>query len=870
MAKGDAKTPATYVSPLPAGEEFEFVSAHTIFPELHIALNGTGNIYYQKVEFNGNFVWDNTYKIIATLGSPGYREEGINVGFKENLLSGTYTVYYSYEWSAPGGTGGKMQATYTFQVVENRLPLKDWTVTEGINRELELAETLRKGEVPRFRLNGMRRDGTIITEENKQEGEEVGQAALFDKILCPQLALTKGTLRENLNEFGKIIHGEVRLIPKKDEYGYYYEVKYDIYGSGKMSTISRHKDYSVSLHYPITSFCAALDSPTENLINTLDRFGGVVAEPSRNDYKTVRTENLYVRVSDSSMNIQTLYPIYSVSKLEYDYNGTPVDITAYLFEDSEYNRLSSFESQYPQSKLYALRFKQGERNIDGLNFKRQRTTDIATQFGDYSIVAILKEATGDSKLSITDYPTMQFRVTYVAIYNTRVSQTKPYFKDVKYKADLYFNQSANLVETKSYGENLKGVVARIGNADKAISYKLYRTCSIPKAGDMYDDEYMISGVAVSYMPTYIDCTIVLSKNFNRISPYIGVSSEKRYYEVSEKQAVECNVLYREYVVIGTEGTPDLDSRIGDGLMSMIADTFTQGGNYAPISCVAAWGSTYNGNGLPAVLLPVISSAFGNSLSFSWRYADNYSAGEVVNYANTTVDQNEVSGYFQNNYAYTDIYGRIYYYDFDLQTEGADLEGTKYPALPADKIPTNPSGYFSTVGQQPYILRKDSREALSVSVQVDFVTNVKEMIIGSALASYCAAVRGSDKTLGAKLYIFPDRLDKFIDHVEGSARVKLSDLPSQTISVSDVANGVFTVDSAAFTAGGKSWAIVTNQTTTAQEVENEKGEVFTQEEVTGGDVLIARNIEVTAGQAFEPVYFTKKREVFDKTVWKDRR
>ena len=865
MAEHDAQTPDTYVSPLPAGEEFEFVSAYSIFPYRPVISSGA-RYYRETILLNGNEI--HKYEYIMNENEPSN-------GFNAILQSGIYTAQYEFgvrKYNASQGYVYEIyrKCSYTFQVVENRLPLKDWTVTEGINRELELAETLRKGEVPRFRLNGMRRDGTIITEENKKEGEEVGQAAQFDKILCPQLALTKGTLRENLNEFGKIIHGEVRLIPKKDEYGYYYEVKYDIYGSGKMSTISRHKDYSVSLHYPITSFCAALDSPTENLINTLDRFGGVVAEPSRNDYKTVRTENLYVRVSDSSMNIQTLYPIYSVSKLEYDYNGTPVDITAYLFEDSEYNRLSSFESQYPQSKLYALRFKQGERNIDGLNFKRQRTTDIATQFGDYSIVAILKEATGDSKLSITDYPTMQFRVTYVPIYNTRVSQTKPYFKDVKYKADLYFNQSANLVETKSYGENLKGVVARIGNINKAISYKLYRTCAIPKAGDMYDEEYMISGVAVSYMPTYIDCTIVLSKNFNRISPYIGVSSEKRYYEVSEKQAVECNVLYREYVVIGTEETSDLDSRIGDGLMSMIADTFTQGGSYAPISCVAAWGSTYNGNRLPAVLLPVISSAFGNSLSFSWRYADNYSAGEVVNYENTQVDNNQVEGYFQNNYSYTDIYGRIYYYDFDLQTAGADLEGTKYPALPADKIPTNPSGYFSTLGQQPYILRKDSREALSVSVQVDFVTNVKEMIIGSALASYCAAVRGSDKTLGAKLYIFPDRLDKFIDHVEGSARVKLSDLPSQPISISDVANGAFTVDSAAFTAGGKSWAIVTNQATTAREVENEKGEVFTQEEVTGGDVLIARNIEVTAGQAFEPVYFTKKREVFDKTVWKDRR
>ncbi len=869
MATYEPKTPNTYVSPLMAGRQFEFVSAHTIYP---YGRNGTTTAYYlQIVSINGNEIWRNYYYIIG----PDYTE-GEDSGYSSSLQSGVYTIYYEYGDAARIGTSGnwiyekRAACTYTFQVVENRLPLKDWTVTEVINRLLDTCETIRKGEKPRFRLNGMRADGTIITEENKQEDEEVGQAAQFDTVLCPQLAFTKNTLRECLNEVGKVIHGEMRLIPKKDAEGWYFEILYDIYGSGRMSHISKHKPYAYSISHPITAFCSALDSPTENLINTLDRFGGVVAEPSRNAYKSVRTENLYVRVTDDNFVIQTLYPIYSVSKLEYNYNGTPIDITAYLFESSEYSRLSSYENQYPNAKLYALRFKQGEKNIDGLNFKRQSASITGGVFGDYSIVAILKAATGNPNFSVSEYPLMQFRVTYTPIYNTRVSQTKPYFKDVKYKADLYFNQSSNLVETKYYGENLKGVAARLGNPDKTISYKLYRTYAIPKAGDMYDENYMISGVAVSYMPTYIDCTVALTKHFNRISPFIGVPSERRYSEISETQAVERNLLYREYVVIGEQETPDPDSRIGEGFMSMISDTFTQGGDYDPISCVAAWGSSYNGNRLPAVLLPVISSAFGNSISFSWQYADNYSAGEVVNYANTTVEGNTVTGYFQNGYSYTDLYGRIYYYDFDLQVYGAQEDGTRYPALPENLIPTSPSGYFSTVGQQPYILRKDSREALQVNVQVDFVTNLKDMIIGSALASCCAAVRGSDSKLSAKLYIFPDRLDKFIDHVEGSARVKLSELPSQPISVSSVTNGAFTVNSEAFTASGKSWAIVTNQTVTSREVENDKGEKFTQEEVKGGDVLIARNQEVTVGQAFETIFFTPKREIFDKTVWKDRR
>lgn len=883
MALKDTKFPDNYKTALPTGDFF-FVSPRELFQFV-----GEGATTFSEFTYNmkifktatNESVLSRYYKVkkAGLLNPP--EVDGNPNGENIYLEVGQYTVVYGWS-SSITYSGTTVTDTYAikgnFAVVENRLPLKDWTVTEVINRLLDTCEPIRRGEKPRFRLNGMRSDGTIITENNKQAGEEVGQAAQFDKVLCPQLAFTKNTLRECLNEVGKVIHGEMRLKPKKDENGvYYFEVSYDIYGSGRMSKISKHKPYAYSIQYPITSFCSALDSPTENLINTLDRFGGVVAEPQNNAYKSVRTENLYVRVTDGNFIIQTLYPIYSISKLEYRNNGTPVDITPYVFESSEYSRLSSYENQYPQAKLYALRFKQGEKNIDGLNFKRQSASITGGVFGDYSIVAILKKAIGDENFSVSDYPTMQFRVTYTPIYNTRVSQTKPYFKDVKYKADLYFNQSANLVETKYYGENLKGVVARLGNVDKAISYKLYRPISIPKSGDMYDENYTISGVAVSYMPTYIDCTIVLSKHFNRISPYIGVPSERRYSEISETQAVERNVLYREYIVIGAKETSDPDCRIGDRLMKMIADTFSQSGEFDSISCVEAWGSTYQGynrgDKLPAVILPVISSAFGNSISFSWKYADNYSAGEVVQYENTTVDGNTVTGYFQNNYSYTDTYGRIYYYDFNLDMYGPRVDGTNYPALPANLIPTASSGYFSTVGQQPYILRKDSREALQVNVQIDFVTNLKDMIIGSALASYCPAVRGSDSNLAAKLYIFPDKLDKFIDHVEGSAKVKLSELPSQDIVVSQATKTGFIIilaTSSGFVADGKSWAIVTNQTTTPREVENDKGDSSTQEEVRGGDVLIARNQEVTAGKPFETIWFTPKREIFDKTVWKDRR
>lgn len=893
--------PDSYVSPLKSGITFEFVPYSDVFGALR---DERGFELY----FNENLI---------------YSTRNFNTGYTTTLFTGTYRVVYIL-FNVDGSK--RELVTFTFLVVENKLPLKKWTIKDVINRTLDIAEPIRKGEKSRFKLNAE-------------------QAELFDKILAPEFSFTKQTLRECLQEVGRFVHGEPRLTVKKDADGYYYEVLYDMFTAGEKAFIATRKYLRRTTTHAIESFATSLDSNAENLVNTLDKFSGVITEPYAGGYKMVRAETSYVRITESNMLIATQYPIYSIEKLEWqDQSGGSVDITLYLFESSIYNtQLSSYDNQYPYSKAYGLRYTQGSKNIDALNFKESSAT--FPEFQEYAITNILRRATGNASLTL-NYPTLAFRVTYTPIYSGRVSQTKPYYKDMPRSAALIYNQQSNMIESRYYGENLKGAISRIGNIDITITYLLTRFHYIPKAGMMFDDDYYISAVAVEFLPTIIKCTIGLSKDFNRLSQYIGIDSSKRFSEISQTQASERNRLYREYVVIGDEEEQDNDSFIGNAMMGAIADTFTQTGNFRPLTCVAAWGSTYkeystdvknevtgqiieNGvalllslpntqgqrvtvsgvtlqeeNGLkyslpfqgetqermlripragrgtilsyglesafmyqsnlPPANLSVVSSAFGNSISFSWLYEDNYSAGSI----SVDTKNGNISGYFQNSYRYTDYYGKIYYYDFDLQEKGTGSTPLSFPRR--ESVVTTSSGYISTVGLQPYILRKDNREALQVNVQIDFVTNLKDLIIGSALSSYCSAVRGSDSTLAAKLYIFPDRLDKFIDHVQGYLNIDLNTLPSMNISVR-LMTGQFVIESGKFPSNGKAWAIVTNQTKgNPVPVEDEEGNITDEIEIKGGDVLIARNIEISAGQQFTPIYFTRKREIFDKSVWIDRK
>ena len=1028
-------TISPYVSPVLIGETLSFSSFENMYPNWGGSYVNCGF----SVTFNGN-------EIFSTKNE--------KESFSTVVAAGTYIVTYFGKIGIVSDDYIIPTIFYTIQTVNNENPLKRWTITDVINRTLDLAEPLRAGEKPRFYLQG--------TDPVTGAVAAGSQAEKFDKILAPQFSFTKQTLRECLQECGKVIHGEPRLDAKKDSEGnYYYEVSFDLYGQTERSDIYSKKYILKTVSQAVDSYASSLDSNAENLVNQLDKYGGVIVEPYSGAYKTVRTENIYARITETNMIIPTQFPIYTIEKLEcgiipgqdgtdvknsvalVDYNpyvytfeitgqtgktvavkytvdgvehtGTyevtespytvgpiaeksqtveivsayaynsdlapPIDITPYVFEKTIYDsQLSSYEDQYPYSKAYAVMYTQGQKGITQLNFKPENPVNPI--FENYSILNILRRATGDSDLSLdeygsenpgTEYAYLAFRVTYTPFYNSRVSQTKVNYQDYPWAAALIFNQQSNVIESRYYGENLKGAIARIGNVEKSITYNLARLHEIPEAGQMFDKDYYISAVSTEFLPTYIKCTLGLSKDFNRLSQYIGISSVKRFSEVSQGQALERNILYKEYVVIGDPETADTDSMIGDNLLGAIADTFTQTGHYKPLTNVMAYGGTYSipsrqdmdvdiqnqttvtfNNAektitftttadnpyqktvsaqmvfnisetndvtvsftgktvtvnaedynptstpistinsvtiwqayytdtdyypMPVVNLPVISSAFGNSIAFSWAYEDNYSAGAISQYA----ENGNVVGCFQNNYQYTDYYGRMYHYNFDLQEAGETVTnedeqeeiGMRLPGADGDSVS---SGYFSTIGQSAFILRKDNREKLQVNVQIDFVSNRKDLIIGSALAAYCGAVRGSDASRAARLYVFDEPLNKFINHVEGSITVDLEsvDIPSGAVSRSIVSNGQFQINSNTFPLSvsgkstGKSWAIVTAQESKDETVEDEEGNPTTQTVQYGGDVLLAANMDITAGQTLGPIYFTKKRKIFDETVWKDIR
>lgn len=668
-------------------------------------------------------------------------------------------------------------ANFLLQVVANANTLPKWNARTVIERALAIAETLREGETPRFSLN-----------------EE--QATAFESIETPEFSFTQSTLREILQDVGKYVHGEPRLIDSV--------IYYDLYGSNEQNTVSTSNYAKLSVAQSIEQYATELDSSVDNLVNSLGYVKKTITEPFEGGYKSLRTETLYARIEDGSAIISTAFPIYEVSKVVWKGTDGEYDITPYIFESTEYARLSSYEELYPQSRAYAIYYTQGEKNIQGLWFKLQKAW--GAEFGDYSIVRILKTVSGISDLNISSYPSLEFQVTYSPIYSARVLQSKSYIGDFEKHSALAYNQGQNLIETHYYGENLKGVISRMGNVDKAVTFVRWGLSDIPKVGTLFDNDYYISTVSVEVQPFTTKVQLGLSKDFNRLSAYIGINSLKRFYEVSERQAVESHISYRDYIVIGdrveNEGANEVLFNV-----NTIPLTFTQDlSGFESISGVVAQGEDKDGNLLGEVVLPVQTAAIGNSAVFTARYEDNYSAGQqAVKLTETTDGGETVSGYFAKGVPYSDVHGNIEKLRLVYPVSIEQLQdGNNAFLLPSSTGAEESNDVFISTGARPLIVKKGSTEVPTIDYQIDFVTNRNNIIIGSALPRRTPFLSTGDTSEQAELWVLPNRLNKFINKVDLTGATRLGAITS--VSGNPISG--YTFPGFTSSVSGLSWAIVT--------------------------------------------------------------
>lgn len=722
----------TYLSPIESGTLFTFKKyADIINVNALVPINN--RIAYMTIYKDGAQIYNSGAMLIQDL--PEYTT---------TLENGTYVVSYIHQ--IPSFSGIKtIKVSYTIRVADVIEEYNKKTLADVVDKILLLAEIPRKGDFAKFYVN------------EKQYAE-------LATIEAPEFNITNSTLREALNKVGDYIHAEVRL--KNGE------IWFDYLGTKEKAEIKKQPVAFMSSQ-DVEQFCSEIDGTVSNLVTSEE---GMI-EPYYNGYITPRTETGTVRIEESNCFIPTRYKIQNIIKVEVGFTdagitGTSIkvgDITEYVVEKSVYDTMSSYSSDViEESKAFHIYWQKDNKGIKGLNFEQKNI--LGGAFEEYAISNIINNKLGlpfDRYNFEASLLKLQFRITYVPVIEARLKQHKTYLKNKK--SVLSYSQSDYKINSSSYGENMKGAVARLGNIEKTLTYIYKNNEQMPKVGTLFDDNYYISAVLREQYKDISKVSLVLNKDFNRLNEYVGINNEQRFYEIPVENVVERYSVYEDYLIIG-DFIPENDteqaknSLASTGLLYALRLNFTNesgpfdGAFRIPVSHAII--NTYNKGGVQIndskISLPVISYPFGNSAVFNFSFQDNYGAGDYVPYFKSSALG------LQDQVRYTNRNGEFEYLSFSLYgvtyasenstsvsaefVEPADFSeaveiGSKLPKETpiANSIYLAPHvstiDYFDPLQQNidyPIQLRKDSAENINITYQINCVTTDENIVIGSGL------------------------------------------------------------------------------------------------------------------------------------------
>lgn len=718
------------------------------------------------------------YLRISKNGITEYQLNDIFGVFDRTLVNGTYYIEYVAEKSAID----KKELYFYIDVVENTETVPNKTITDVVNILLATIETQRESETPRF---------TFDSE----------QAERYSTVDCPELTLT-GTLWEQLKTIGNYIHSIPRLqngVISFAELGSNKELKITADRYSGLTPFDITDYVSSTNKFDIEQFAYSVDSNVDNFVKETDLGDSGIVEPYTSGLKTVRNEVGKVKIEDTSVLIETKYPIEKILSVTCGFidgqNEIVGDITPYVFENAEYMTLSSISDNYPLSKGYAIRYTTGKNNIDGLSFELPDAIDQANK--DYAIINIIKKVVG-RRIGRQEIQKLQFRVTYIPVISGRAKQVKSYLDGNAFMSTIAYNQSAQKVSSSEFGETIKGVVARLGNPEKSLVFIDNDIENIPAVGYLFDKDYYISVVRVEYYKDFFRCEIALSKNFNRLNEFVGVKNEVRFYEISERQAIDSQIIYEDYCVIGDAITSD-NKAIVKGIQG-----FAQGlvGREAGANNVSIAEVTGYSNGIPqqSVVLPVISCPLGNSVLFNFRYDDNYSAGNIITESG--------SARLQYQLQYTDERGELDSLKIRLGNSSSSQNDFESAVKKGDLLPMqnaidgNTNIWVFDTENDNIVIKKDNREIPTFNYQLHFVANRRDIVLGSLakVNSFASYIQ-----VGKQLHLLKQPLEKYQEIVPVSQTAVFRDIITPTINGNTIDLGSFVND----TQMGKwyGWAII---------------------------------------------------------------
>lgn len=749
---------------------------------------------------------DGTTQDLSTSGTFTYTQTGVYVFVQEYI----YHMWESYElWSEY--TDCDCHLEWRVEVVSSEIDsVRSYNALEAVERLLKCHKTL---------VNYLDTQEFYLDDNIKDR---------LEPIKVPEFTITQGTLFEALCQIGNYIHAIPRLIPNidgEDDYSRWNRITFDFLDD--MSRIEI-KNYSITdKENPLSEFATSFVSNVQNA--TVSNYSGKSSaiEPVRNGFLSTRTESSAFEVSDNECIIKTSQKIRSIVKVQIIVGQTTYDITQAVVEKALYNTKFTYSgSSDPMDNF--LYYETGKENIYGLSYTRkQKNAGIIQEFPIEAIKRIIGYS-GDIKdlsFNVEYIPFVDFKAKqYNSFYDNEQEESTLYFNqqanivDVDdYGENMHFalTKTGNEKTTNtSYYKNL-GAVPRCGQyvedgKDKQVVFQVNRELisGTPiKATTCFAKNYqeLFAQIAVksAIRQFEISETEAIERNLD-VQSFCIVDNKldlDTYFSGS----------YENYAT--TELKEQIKRKLWDGFghsnnMNALATHFSkESGVTERISTAVICRIYYIENNkrvVKNILIPATFHPFGRSVACRFSMQDNYSAQTYIDTSKTgTQYMNIVTGetvdsiddtpedltnwmakpkgsYAIENYIkYSNTYGRADFLDFAFinkfkNDDAAIKRETGYYLYDLDKVK---DGFFTLkydtsvmfgygdANHSSIILDKDSREKISLTCQLNFITQNKNIETYRALVDTLPYVCDSPTTY--KFVVFEEEQSKETDHVYGN-------------------------------------------------------------------------------------------------------
>ena len=378
---------------------------------------------------------------------------------------------------------------------------------------------------------------------------------------APQLTLGRGTMYQAISSTLKPLD----LVPKV-----YSGLNLDVKYVNKLNNLINPTNYSnYSTSNSLEYYAGAVESEADNAITSEQLDEGICWFPSKTTWVSFRSSAEGQVLSSDYYTIKLPNNIYKLLRVKakvyhkaaYNMNEgyieEELDLTDYIFERDKWNLLDVGDSLNPyagKTKMNCAYYDYNGTSIDGFSENQKWLVLFTKERIKFLIGCAYRDATGFAATAAENEIIIEktlFRVSYIPFTKILV---KSYKDSQLLTGTINVSSSSNIVDLKRLGRNLKGMINRVGNGDLSLKIKAKTPEELISVGDYTLDGYVATVCEKQFFDDFIQEIVEFSKDYNRISQYIGIDTEYRSYEIPRSGIIR-HLHYDDFVVVSDNNKP---------------------------------------------------------------------------------------------------------------------------------------------------------------------------------------------------------------------------------------------------------------------------------------------------------------------------